>query len=1111
MRIALEGNAKYGYGVCVDDVSVSGEETGGSGVIITKSGGSVDVTEGGATDTYTVVLGSAPSASVVITITPDAELSVNRTNLTFTTGDWASPQTVTVTAFDDSDHEFNHIGMITHSASSGDAAFNGIVIDDVLVSITDNDNNIPVVNAGDDQTVLMTGAVWLPTGVSLWLDADDASTVLLNGASVTNWLDKSGNGRHATQGTAANQPTDTASGLNGKHVVRFDGTTDYLNVNLDFLAGVSHSAFIVTKPTAYTDIYGAANASAGANSLHVGFANSTTYRMNYWGNDLSGTVSANFHAGDGNILNYVWITGAAKQILANGSSEGTSGAVAGSIGTMSGGGRISNIVGHGYFGGDIAELIMVTGTVSVATRESFEGYLAHKWGTEGYLPAGHTYKAESPSNAEATATLAGTATDADIDPLAILWSSVSGPASVAISNATSVNASVRFTKEGVYVLQLSASDSTTQVVDQVTITVTTNALPAAIIAPTGLTAVAVATNRINLAWSDNSTNETGFAIERSLTNGAGFTVIASTAANATNYADTGLSVGRTYYYRVYATNATDASAVTAQASATTPKMPATVTLGNLSQPYNGTARPVSVTTVPVGLTVGVTYNAVSTVPTNAGSYAVAATINEASYDGATNGTLVVSQATPTVTNWPTAAPIIAGQAVSNATLSGGSASVGGAFSYAVPSDVLPVGTNATVAVRFIPNDIVNYTTVPGTVAVVVTVAPPLAPTGLSAVMRVGQVDLSWTASSNAVSYKVKRATVSGGSYTLIGTPAGTSFSDMTVTNGSTYYYVVSAVNSGGETDSAEVEAALPQALPFAETFDGEGMASTIGTLNGQRGWTGGGNTLVQGGVGREGNNGLSITEDEAIQNFMNGTNTVTLGFWIKPVAGAEPKPAELPTNATAVIWVSTNDYVTVFSNATVVVLPVQSPSNQWSRFEVTVDYTASTWSLAVNGTNAASGLGLYSAQDRFRGVEVQNTASQPTYLDDISISSALAVLTAYENWLDNYFGTTSVDGSALSSNGVNTILESYIAGLDPTNPASRFAVMGIGDQAGASVLNWSSVSGRLYSVYWSSNLLGGAAGFQLISNNIPWNANTFTDAVHGADDAGFYRIDVQLE
>jgi len=68
---------------------------------------------------------------------------------------------------------------------------------------------------------------------------------------------------------------------------------------------------------------------------------------------------------------------------------------------------------------------------------------------------------------------------------------------------------------------------------------------------------------------------------------------------------------------------------------------ATVALGNLSQMFNGTARNVTATTMPSGLTVNLTYNGSTSAPTNAGSYTVIGTINDLNYQGSTTNGLVV--------------------------------------------------------------------------------------------------------------------------------------------------------------------------------------------------------------------------------------------------------------------------------------------------------------------------------------------------------------------------------------------------------------------------------------------------------------------------------------
>ncbi|HTS12715.1 MAG TPA: glycoside hydrolase family 44 protein [Candidatus Limnocylindrales bacterium] len=86
---------------------------------------------------------------------------------------------------------------------------------------------------------------------------------------------------------------------------------------------------------------------------------------------------------------------------------------------------------------------------------------------------------------------------------------------------------------------------------------------------------------------------------------------------------------------------------------------------------------------------------------------------------------------------------------------------------------------------------------------------PTAPTGLAATAGNAQVSLTWNASTGATSYHVKRATTSGGPYTQVAAPTGTSDTDSGLTNGTTYYYVVSAVNSAGESGNSSQASATP--------------------------------------------------------------------------------------------------------------------------------------------------------------------------------------------------------------------------------------------------------------------------------------------------------------
>ena len=120
-------------------------------VNITESGGSTSVTEAAGptnTDTYTVVLKSEPRATVTIAVTSDdpGAAMVSPATLSFTRSNWNSAQTVTVTGVDDDvDQTGNRSVIISHSATSIDANYNGntISIPSVTATVVDDDNTRP--------------------------------------------------------------------------------------------------------------------------------------------------------------------------------------------------------------------------------------------------------------------------------------------------------------------------------------------------------------------------------------------------------------------------------------------------------------------------------------------------------------------------------------------------------------------------------------------------------------------------------------------------------------------------------------------------------------------------------------------------------------------------------------------------------------------------------------------------------------------------------------------------------------------------------------------------------------------------------------------------------
>ena len=111
------------------------------------------------------------------------------------------------------------------------------------------------------------------------------------------------------------------------------------------------------------------------------------------------------------------------------------------------------------------------------------------------------------------------------------------------------------------------------------------------IAPTNLIGQAISTSKINLAWTDNSTNEDGFKIERKIANGT-YALIGNTAVNITNYTDSNLAANTVYTYRVYGFNAAGSSLTYTNELTISTQDPIAQTINNglvAYYPFNGNA------------------------------------------------------------------------------------------------------------------------------------------------------------------------------------------------------------------------------------------------------------------------------------------------------------------------------------------------------------------------------------------------------------------------------------------------------------------------------------------------------------------------------------------
>ena len=272
------------------------------------------------------------------------------------------------------------------------------------------------------------GGAWTPAelgaSLALWLDADDASTITLNGSTVSQWSDKSSNAIPFSQPTASSQPSYGASGL-AKNTLNFDGVDDVLDGDdvLDSVwTGAAWQIFLVAKNNAADTSNGAILAKVSNSPLNLRqFASylrvnrsqlitlytpdtanytvvngSTVIADSQW--VFSSQAYTDTGTGSSNTTERVEIVvdGAEQTEVVNASS-GSLETIKDTESHLSIGGIIADgTQSSGFLNGSVGEIIVTSTITSLADRQRIEGYLAWKWGLEANLPADHPYKSTPP-------------------------------------------------------------------------------------------------------------------------------------------------------------------------------------------------------------------------------------------------------------------------------------------------------------------------------------------------------------------------------------------------------------------------------------------------------------------------------------------------------------------------------------------------------------------------------------------------------------------------------------------------------------------------------------------------------------------------------------------
>lgn len=362
--------------------------------------------------------------------------------------------------------------------------------------------------------------------------------------------------------------------------------------------------------------------------------------------------------------------------------------------------------------------------------------------------------------------------------------------------------------------------------------------------PTGLSTAALSSTQVALNWNSVA-GATGYNVKRAASSGGPYTTVAA-GVTATNYTDT-VVAGIMYYYVVTAVSGGAESPNSLEASVNPPYPWASRDIGSVGLAGSATFNNGAFTVGGSGADIWGTADAFrfAYVPVVGNCTITARVLSVQNTDGwAKAGVMIRASLNANSAHAFVAVTPGNGVAWQNRSTTGGNSSNNGTPGLNAPYWVRLVRSGSTFTGFRSPDGVTWTQTGSTTITMGSTVYVGLvltshnnsslctaafdnvtvpgwsnwtvssAPGSLTGTAGDAQVMLAWTASSNATSYNVKRATTSGGPYAMVANVTTTNYSDIGLSNGTPYYYVVSALNPAGESADSAQASATPQSPPI---------------------------------------------------------------------------------------------------------------------------------------------------------------------------------------------------------------------------------------------------------------------------------------------------------